>query len=100
MIIQWDLYEIHSSSVSLHGIKLRGRVRKFTIEKSITCTIENASDKENRVRFALISNSDPKIIIDFIKSILPEAEITESLKNISNPVLSKLKVNDISRYEI
>lgn len=100
MILQWDFYEIRSSNTPLHGIKLRGRIRKFTIEKEITCLMENASDEENVVRFALVSNVNPKPIIEFVKSLLPEAEITESLKNILNPVLSKLNVNDPSRYEI
>ena len=62
--------------------------------------MENASDEENVVRFALLANSDPKQIVDFVKSLIPEAVITESLKNIPNPVLSKLKVNDHSRYDI
>lgn len=62
--------------------------------------MENASDEENVVRFASIANSDPKPVLDFIKTVIPEATITESLKNIPNPVLSKLKVNDPSRYDI
>lgn len=100
MILSWDFYEIRSKEASLHGIKLRGRIRKFTIENEITCLMENASDEENVVRFALITNSDPKPVLDFIKTVMPEAVVSESLKNIPNPVLSKLKVNDNSRYEI
>ncbi len=100
MILQWDFYEIRSKGVPLHGIKLRGSIRKFTIEKQITCLMENASDEENVVRFALISDTNPKPITEFVRRLLPEADIRESLKNIPNPVLSKLKVNDSSRYEI
>lgn len=100
MILSWDFYEIRSSGTPLHGIKLRGRIRKFTIENEITCLMENASDEENVVRFALLANSDPKQVLDFIKNIVPEATVSESLKNIPNPVLSKLKVNDPTRYEI
>ncbi len=100
MILSWDFYEIRSTSVALHGIKLRGRIRKFTIENEISCLMENASDEENVVRFALLANSDPKLLFEFITSQVPEAIITESLKNIPNPVLSKLKVNDQNRYEI
>jgi predicted nucleotidyltransferase len=100
MILSWDFYEIRSSGIPLHGIKLRGRIRKFTIENEITCLIENASDEENVVRFALLANSDPKQVLDFIKNIVPEATVSESLKKIQNPVLSKLKVNDPTRYEI
>ncbi len=100
MILIWDFYEIRSNGLALHGIKLRGRIRKFAIENEITCLTENASDEENVVRFALLANSDPKIVLDFIKSLVPEVAISESLKNIPNPVLSKLKVNDPTRYEI
>jgi hypothetical protein len=39
-----------------------------------------------------------KKIKDFIQNLVPEATIEESLKNIPNPVLSKLKVNDETRY--
>lgn len=100
MVLSWDFYEIRSSEVPLHGIKLRGKIRKYTIENEITCLMENASDEENVVRFALLANSDPKQVLDLIKNIVPEATISESLKNVPNPVLSKLKVNDPTRYEI
>jgi len=62
--------------------------------------MENASDEENVVRFALLTDEDSSPISAFIKTILPEAMISEVLKNIPNPVLSKIKVNDPSRYEI
>ncbi len=100
MILSWDFYEIRSRGAALHGVKLRGRIRKFTIENDISCLMENASDEENVVRFALLANSDPKPLADFVKSLIPEAAVTESLKNIPNPVLSKLKVNDSTRYKI
>ena len=100
MILSWDVYEIKSSGAVLHGVKLRGRIRKFTIEKNISCIAENASDEENVVRFALLASSDPKQIIDFIKDLIPDAVITRCLEDIANPVLSKLKVNDSTRYEI
>lgn len=100
MILSWDFYEIRSTGTALHGIKLRGKIRKFTIGNNISCLMENASDEENVVRFALLANTDPKQIIDFVKKVIPEAVIAESLKNIPNPVLSKLKVNDSTRYEV
>lgn len=98
MILSWDFYEIRSKNTPLHGIKLRGRIRKFTIDNDITCLMENASDEENVVRFALLTFTNPDKVLDFINSIVPEAVVTESLKNVANPVLSKLKVNDVSRY--
>jgi hypothetical protein len=100
MILSWDFYEIRSPKVVLHGIKLRGRIIKFTIENEITCLMENASDEENVVRFALLTEEDPKSVFEFIKLLVPEVIISESLKNVPNPVLSNLKVNDPSRYEI
>lgn len=95
----WDIYEIRSSNNTLHNVKLRGRIRKFTIESDIVCLVENAQDEENVVRFGLIAGSDIALLSEFIKSILAEAEISLSLKNVPNPVLSKLKVNDLSRYD-
>lgn len=100
MLISWDFYEIRSSDTPLHGVKLRGRIRKFTIDNDISCIMENASDEENVVRFALLANSDQTPISDFIKKVVPTAVVTESLKNIQNPVLSKLLVNDPTRYEL
>jgi len=100
MLICWDIYEIRSHGNALHGVKLRGRIRKFTIENEVACLIENALDEENVVRFAVQTNTSPNLIIDFVKSLVPEVEVAESLKNIPNPVLSKIKVNDLSRYDI
>lgn len=98
MILSWDFYEIRSSGAALHGVSLRGRIRKFTIENNISCLMENAEDEENVVRFALLADSDPEKIVKFVESLIPEVVVTESLKNIPNPVLSKLKVNDHTRY--
>lgn len=100
MILHWDVYEIRCSEEALHGVKLRGRIRKFTIENEVTCLMENASDEHNAVRFALVTGCDPKRVSDFVKALLPESDVTGVLKNVPNPVLSKLKVNDLSRYEI
>ena len=100
MILHWEFYEIRSPKVLLHGIKLRGRIRKFTIEKEITCLMENASDEENVLRFALLADSDPQLVFEFIKGLKFEVVISDSLKDVPNPVLSKLKVNDLTRYEV
>jgi hypothetical protein len=100
MLLSWNIYEIESTGAVLHGIKLRGRIRKFTIEKGITCLVENASDKENTVRFAVITGADPEEIFDFVKTLLSSSTITMVLEKVPNPVLSKIKVNDVSRYSI
>lgn len=99
-ILTWDIYEIRCDCATLHGVKLRGRIRKFAIENDLSCLVENASDEENVVRFALLTDTDSMPISDFVKTLVPEAAISESLKAVPNPVLSKIKVNDPTRYEI
>jgi hypothetical protein len=100
MKLLWNIYEIESNADTLHGVMFRGRIRKFTIENNIICLAENASDKENTVRFALLKGDDPSITIEFIKKLMPGVAINLALESVENPVLSKLKVNDISRYSL
>ncbi len=98
MKLLWNIYEIESNTDTLHGVMLRGRIRKFTIENNINCLAENASDKENTVRFALLEDTDPSVTTEFIQKIIPKAKVMLVLESIENPILSKLKVNDSSRY--
>ena len=98
MKILWNIYEIESNADVLHGVMLRGRIRKFTIENDITCLAENASDKENVVRFALLEDIDPAQVSEFVEKLIPGSHITKVLESVENPILSKLKVNDITRY--
>ena len=98
MKIKWNIYEIQSNAETLHGVMLRGRIRKFTIENEITCLTENASDQENTVRFAIPEDIEPIKITDFIQSLIPDSVVKMVLESVENPVLSKLKINDISRY--
>lgn len=100
MVLLWDIYEIRCGQETLHGVKLRGRIRKFTIENEITCLVENAHDEQNVVRFGVLAGSDSRLISKFVTDLLPKVIVTDSLKNVPNPVLSKLKVNDLARYEI
>lgn len=97
--LTWDIYEIRCNCAALHGVKLRGRIRKFTMESDLSCLVENASDEENVVRFALLASTDSQPVTDFIKTLVPEAEVSRSLRAVPNPVLSKIKVNDSARYE-
>ena len=97
-LLLWDIYEIQSS-VSLQGVMLRGRLRKFANQKGLNLLTEN--DEGNFVvRFALIGGSDPTVAIDFIRSMVPGAIVERVRENISNPVLSKLKINIDERYTI
>jgi hypothetical protein len=98
-LIKWDIYEI-SSMQNLEGIMLRGRIRKFALLNSINLLTENAIDKQNKVRFAIISNQDPIKIINKIKQMIPNSEVEIIDKGIVNPVLSKLKVNQEERYSL
>ncbi|MCE9541851.1 hypothetical protein K8R03_04845 [Candidatus Kaiserbacteria bacterium] len=100
MVLLWDFYEIRSTGAALHGVKLRGRLRKFTIENDISCLMENASDEENVVRFAVPAESDAREVIRFVRTLISDVSVTESLKDVPNPVLSKLNVNNMDRYEI
>lgn len=100
MLIHWDAYEIRCDEAELHGVKLRGRIRKFTIEQQISCLVENASDEMNVVRFALPVGAEVMAVEEFIRTLVPEVQVIQVLENVPNPVLSKLKVNDPNRYEI
>lgn len=96
----WNIYEITTESTPIHGVMLRGRIRKFALEKGIELLTENASDNENVVRFAIHTLEQPDQVIDFISSIVSDSKIERVLENIKNPVLSKLKVNEEERYSI
>ena len=100
MKLIWNIYEIQSDADTLHGVMLRGRIRKFTIENDITCLAENASDKENTVRFALLEETEPAKTVEFIQKLIPGSLVTKILEAVENPILSKLKVNNISRYSL
>lgn len=101
-MLYWDIYQVNSNTQNLIGVKFRGTVRKFSLENNLVLLAENAQDEENTVRFALVENAYEEEllqkIIDFIRSIVPDAEIKKVLNNVPNPILSKLKNNDVNRY--
>ncbi len=101
-MLYWDIYQVNSATQNLIGVKFRGTVRKFAIENDFVLLAENAQDEENTVRFALVENTyEEKLlqqITDFIRSIIADAEIKQVLDKVPNPILSKLKNNDVSRY--
>ncbi|MBU1632182.1 MAG: hypothetical protein ABH824_00620 [Nanoarchaeota archaeon] len=99
-LIRWDVYEISAETSSLVGVKLRGRIRKYGLEKCINILAENTSDVHGRVRIAVLKGTDIKLIKDFLKKIVPDSNLKLKLNGVINPVLSKLKVNDELRYEI
>lgn len=99
-MINWNIYEITSPTQTLHGVKFRGRIRKFAISKNINVIAENASDKDNVVRFAIEESQTATPFIEFINSIMPDCQVDLISNQVNNPVLSKLKINIADRYEI
>jgi len=99
-ILNWNVYEITTEIVLINGVMLRGRLRKLGLENEVDILTENASDKENCVRFALLDNKDLPIFSEYITSIIPDSKIDLVLENVKNPVLSKLKVNIEDRYSL
>ena len=97
-LINWSIYEI-SSENSLIGVKCRGRIRKFCLQNQINVLVENATDKENIVRFALLSEGHFNRVKGFIENTFPNSSIEKVLLT-NNPVLSKLIINNSERYEI
>ncbi|MCR4311826.1 MAG: hypothetical protein NUV56_00940, partial [Candidatus Uhrbacteria bacterium] len=59
---------------------------------------ENASDEENCVRFAVLAGEDVMHLVEFIQTKIATGKVAVVLQSVANPVLSKLKVNDDSRY--
>lgn len=98
--IPWDIYNIHTTQTEIHGVMLRGRIRKLGLEHGFNVLCENATDEERCVRFAIISHDDLQIVVDYLKQIIPDVEVAPALKGIKNPVLSKLKVNLAERYTL
>ena len=99
-LIKWDIYEISAENSSLTGVKLRGRIRKFGLKNNINILTENTTDVSGNVRIAILENTNISIIDSFLKKIIPDFYLELKVKGIKNPVLSKLKVNDESRYII
>ncbi len=94
------MYEIYSQSVSIHGVKLRGTIRKRANDNWINLLIENARDIEDRhcVRFCLLSKNDYSKVYEHIQTLVSDVEVTLVIDQVSNPIPSSLKHNIDSRY--
>lgn len=101
-MLYWDIYQVNSKTENLIGVKFRGSLRRFAIENDFVLLAENAQDEKNTVRFALIENTYEQELLGkittFIRTIISDGEVKQVLNNVPNPILSKLKNNDISRY--
>lgn len=97
-MIAWTIYEVISAAAKLHGVKFRGRLRVYGIDNDIDVLVENATDKENCVRFALKDVDSTEQISDYIHQLSDDLEINIVMEDVKNPVLSKIKVNYHERY--
>lgn len=99
-LLKWQVYELSSAESSLNGVKLRGRIRKFGLENGINVLVENTEDTKNGVRFATLTQEDGEHISGYIRSIIADVAISLVREDLSNPVLSKLKVNEVECYTL
>ena len=99
-LIKWDIYEVTTGSSHITGVMYRGRIRKFCLKKNINVLTENTQDIEKSVRFAILAGENPMDIKKYINKISSDATVKLVMKNIPNPVLSKLKVNIENRYTL
>jgi hypothetical protein len=79
---------------------LRGRIRKLGIENNFNVLAENTEDIENGVRFAVTEEAHAGAIVEYLKTIINDVKVELKLRAIPNPVISKLKVNDETRYTL
>ena len=96
----WDIYELTSSSSRLTGVMLRGRIRKFCLKQKRNVLVENASNKENCVRFAVCEGEEVKSIISYLQHIILDLTVTLVKVSVPNPILSNIKVNLSERYSV
>ena len=99
-LLLWNIYEVSSQNSSLNGVKLRGRIRKLGLNHRFNVLAENTEDAKNSVRFAVINDNGKEIVEKYITKIISDVKIECVLRQCSNPVLSKLKVNIESRYKL
>lgn len=67
-LIKWDIYEIKTETTPINGLMLRGRIRKFYLEKNRNVLVENIEDIENSVCFAIPTNEDSSEINKYVLS--------------------------------
>ena len=99
-ILYWDIYEISTKGSTITGVMFRGRIRKLGLEKQFNVLVENTQDAENSVRFAVLEETSAEQVTSYVHSILNDAVVALVAKSVANPVLSKIKVNQESRYEL
>lgn len=104
-LLMWKIYEVTSKN-DLQGIKFRGRLRKWATLEEYNLLVENDEVNKNCVRYAVLDENfgatqiNNEIIKDFIKDKIDQDANITFIGSVQNPVLSKLKVNNMDRYEI
>ena len=99
-LLRWNIYDVKATTSSLNGVMLRGRIRKLGIEKKLNVIVENTEDRQNGVRFAVLAQADADIIKNYLSTIANDITVELIDEGVPNPVLSKMKVNIESRYEL
>ena len=99
-LLKWDIYDISSTTSSLNGVMLRGRIRKLGIERGFNVLAENTDDRENGVRFAVLSEKDASVVSNYLDTIAADIVVYLVERGVENPVLSKMKVNIAERYTL
>jgi hypothetical protein len=99
-MILWKIFEITTTETPIHGVMLRGRLRKLATQHKTDLLTENSSDKQNCVRFAVKTTDSEEFVINYIETILEDSAVNLVADNVTNPVLSEIKVNDDSRYTL
>ncbi len=100
MLIFRDVYSVKSWTQSITWVMFRWRVRKYCLWIDQNIILDNSESWEEEVHFAIPTWESPEKIIEYINTIVPETTISLELTNIANPVVSKFKVNDESRYTL
>lgn len=99
-LLTWDIYEITTEETPINGVMLRGRIRKFWLEKEINILVENTQDIEASVRFAILYWEDASLVINYLRKIIKDVNVKLVLEWVKNPILSKLKINREERYTL
>lgn len=61
-LLSWSVYQITTETTEIHGVMLRGRIRKLGLEQGFNVLCENATDKEKCVRFAVLRSGDAESV--------------------------------------
>ena len=81
-LLEWDVYELSSAKEPLIGVSCRRKIREFSIKENINLLVDNATDVEGRVRFAVLSGSSIKKIEAFLKTVFPDIKVKKKLEKV------------------